>query len=74
LNNKEGILVRCPYYKYSDRLSISCEGFIEGTGCKSTFRNRKEKSDFIENFCAFYPNGCPLSLEIDERIKYEVEE
>lgn len=60
---------KCPYYIREALYSISCEGIIDGTDLMVRFATIEMRKEHQENFCYYYPNGCPVCLANDE--KYE---
>ena len=57
-------LTKCPYYLRSQKLSITCEGIVNGAKNAIKFKTEEEKKD-----CFKYHNNCNLKKVLEK--KYE---
>ncbi len=62
-------LTKCPFYIRSQKLSITCEGIVEGTETAMKFQTEKEKRDFQKKNCFKHRTDCKIKRCIAQ--KYE---
>lgn len=62
-------LTKCPYYSRSQKLSITCEGIVNGAKNAIKFKTEEEKKEFQRNNCFKYHNNCNLKKVLEK--KYE---
>lgn len=69
-NTNEGANIVCPYYITHTKLSLTCEGVIEGTTMVSKFHNAELRDQHIKQYCECfgYPQ-CPEAKMIE--LKYQ---
>lgn len=56
----EGEYTLCPYYRKHSSIEIKCEG-ICGTHSVQVFGSKKEKDDWMYDFCDGNWEGCPYA-------------
>lgn len=63
---KEDAYVQCPYYRKEALTDVRCEGMC-GSHTTHTFKTKKDKQEFKENFCSGFYWNCPcfITLETD---------
>lgn len=62
-------LTKCPFYIRSQKLSISCEGIVDGTETAIKFTTETEKRNFQKKNCFRHCSGCEIKKIIEQKYK-----
>lgn len=65
--------IECPFFRCDEALYITCEGAVDDTLNRLTFKNKEQRMDFEKKFCYSILSciRCPVYKMIFE--KYEAE-
>lgn len=63
----------CPYYIREYKISLTCEGFIQGTCCVTRFADEAAKIKYQANVCECYDylSRCKIAAAVHEKYKEE---
>lgn len=64
-------VVKCPYYRSSNKLRVKCEGMVEEScACTMNFRTPEERKNYMRDFCCCRAwQGCALARVIGEKYR-----
>ena len=65
----ESVHAVCAYYENSDKMTITCEGFIPGTVCRQCFGSIDAKKAHFKTYCAQMQcyTRCPTAQMLEQK-------
>lgn len=56
--------VKCPFYRTDEACKIICEGLFGNVSVHHIFINKREKTDYINNYCCRQYKNCRYFLSL----------